>query len=193
MAYLEYWHVDDEGNIIERYVLNNETQEIPPNYFPTNPDKSYYRPKWDFEKGEWYESDLEGALRVEKDALQGVYLSHKEEILHKGFEYNDYRISYDTNGQQQFMMALMNLTLRPLTTTVTIMTKDNQYVTFTKEQFFEMYDLGEQLKLYVQEKYDELYQRIEAIETLEEILSMPRHLQDAINLIENKDREATNG
>jgi Domain of unknown function (DUF4376) len=179
----EFFEIDEDGNIIENYLLNPESDDIPPNFVEGWAPLYFYKPKYNWLKSEWYEGDPEGALKVTQEGLCSSYANQREEILARGFEYKGDMIPYDSETQQQFMMALMNLTLRPTTSSVTIFMKDNTYKTYSKAEFFEMYDMGESLKVDVQDKYEKMQAYINSLQTLEEVEALPRNFEEALELL----------
>jgi hypothetical protein len=183
MPYIEFFEVDEEGNIIEKYLLNTDVEEVPPNYVEGWGPSGLYKPKYDWGKGEWYESDPEGSLNITREALYGNYLSEREGILKDGFEHKGDYYAYDSEGQQQFMMAMFNLSLRPSLTSVTIFTKEGSYKEFAKEEFLVMYDKGEQLKKNLQDDYTAMKSYLEGLHSIEELDNMPRRFKEARELL----------
>lgn len=52
----EYWEVEEDGTPKELYLLDDEKDSIPANYFPSWGQEVFYKPKIDSSLGKWIET-----------------------------------------------------------------------------------------------------------------------------------------
>lgn len=170
--------VDADGFYIDSYVLpfydaENNPIEYGEFYVTMDGFGGFARAKWDFDLGKWVEGDPVWALQLAKDfAIQQIGFEIND-IVADGFTYNGYDFGYGESDQYQFNTQMMNLMLRPTLTSVKLLTKNAGYVTFTKAQFFEIYDTGEALKVSTDDNYRALDTVIQGINDISTLKSFP--------------------
>ncbi|MBY0094951.1 hypothetical protein H7S74_30405 [Priestia aryabhattai] len=181
--------INDEGFVIDQVYVNaiNEDgtiiKEYPPNIVPLNTTKRLWLPKWDFELKDWIEGNPELALSEVKRMLIERYRFESYYLLGDGFDYKGNLISYTDYDQQQFSTQIMMFFMRPTVTTAKWMTLNNGYQTFTKDQFFEMYDKGEALKVEVEDLYNRMVDYVNSMTDFNAVDAMPS-FKEAMKLIQ---------
>lgn len=180
-------HVDEQGFEIEPVIINlydekgNLITEFSPNLVPPN-EEALATPKWNFDLLKWEEGDTEKALMLAKYSVQDRYLIEKDQAIVDGFDYNGNLIGYSLTEQQQLSTQIMMFYMRPTLTSAKWLTLNKGYQTFTKLQFFEIFDLGEVLKVNMEDAYTKLFDYVNSLEDIETVKNMPS-FKEAISLI----------
>jgi hypothetical protein len=122
--------LDENGN---RNPLLDSPFLVPPN------SQGFYRPKWDFEKLEWTEGNVELALEMTKINLKQQFKLDCNRLIETGFEYDGDRFYFDKDAQLDFTMQLTYINAGIAEgENYTWKTLDNDVKIYTKEQFFEV-------------------------------------------------------
>lgn len=185
----EYAQIDENGCILENYVLDDGFDEIPSDYKETwNPlNERFYVPKYDFGLKKWTEGASQENINNERLRVLSVHKEMKdaelnetcsETILH-GFDYlfngSTYHFSYDKDAQTNFQETYVLFQNDAITnikwTATTNETKTR--LLFTKEEFSGLYFASVQHKLSCISHYrDTLKPLLDAVNTIEEITSL---------------------
>lgn len=159
----EYRQVDENGYVLESYVLDADVEKIPEDYKETwNPlTERFYKPKYDFGLKQWTEGANGEAVLTEKRRVVEAYKNEKDQQLSlicsdtilKGFDYvvegTSYHFSYDREAQTNFQETyalFQNNALNEVRWTASDGTRKLRLV-FTKETFADLYFASVEHKL----------------------------------------------
>lgn len=125
--------LDENGN---RNPLLDSPFLVPPN------SQGFYRPKWDFEKLEWTEGDVETAIEMTKINLKQQFKTECNRLIEAGFEHDGERFFFDKESQLDFTMQLTYVNAGLAEDEITWKTMDGDVKIYTKEQFFAICQAG---------------------------------------------------
>ena len=181
-------HVDDDGFEIEPVIFDlydeeGNLKEISTNLVPSNQNR-LFKPKWDFDKKEWIEGDLQYALNEQKKMTITRYNTECNQLIESGFEYNGDEFAFSLEKDQaNFAQQMMVLITQPATDSVQWMTENNGVKEFTRDEFFAICQAGEAWKRSNIGSYWKLKEYISNVADMNTLSSMGS-FEDAIKLVQ---------
>lgn len=104
--------------------------------------QGFYRPKWDFEKLEWTEGDVETAIKMTKLNLKQQFKQECNRLIESGFEHDGERFFFDKEAQLDFTMQLTYINAGLAGDIFEWKTLDNNVKIYNREQFFSICQAG---------------------------------------------------
>jgi hypothetical protein len=174
--------VDEDGFIIDSYMLpvrdsSGNIIDYGKYYVPPTGGLSLMLPKWDFEKLEWTEGDPEGALLNAREFAKDSVGWDTVDVLFAGINYNGYIFICWGTSRTQFDTQMAYVAARPTVTTVKLSASNAGSVTFTKDQFFEIYDMVIELETTIDNNVQALRAIIDTIDDIEVLRAFPPYTE----------------
>jgi hypothetical protein len=155
---------DEEGN---RNPLLDSPFLVPSN------EKALWRPKWDFEKGEWTEGDIDTAIQMTKLEKKQQFKTECNRLIEEGFSYNEDHFNFRKgDGRDNLESQLIYLLAFPDDDNIAWKTENNGVKIFSRDEFFNICKAGKEHYRENTGALWELEAYIDALTSLEELNSL---------------------
>jgi hypothetical protein len=172
----EYFQIDKETGFPLEVRLFREGEEVPENYKPGwGQDVLLYKPKWDFELGQWVETiSLEEILGPMRQDKANQLYDECQKAIKAGFTYNGDLFGFNDLDQANLNQQLTLLLVEESEDLIEWKTENNGVKYFTREEFIAACKAGESHKRNNTSKYWALkeYVLTHNFESLQELSSI---------------------
>lgn len=173
----QYYHVDDEGYIIETYVLDDS--DVPPMYFE-GWGEGIEKPRWDFEKSKWVETrpTEEKLAELKNQKLREMGAACEQDIVgyfKATIDDVEYDFSFDSEAQSNFIGTMTLFTKGLISQIGWTAWKGGKALrlTLNEETFVQLAMLGfEQKDAKIEKLRSTIQARIDASQTIEEVMNI---------------------
>lgn len=128
--------LDENGN---RNPLLDSPFLVPPN------SQGFWRPKWDFEKKEWTEGDMDTAIKMTKESKKQQFKTECDEVVERGFLYNGDSFDFRKDeGRANLESQLLFLLAFQDEESIAWKTENNGVKIFSRDEFFNICKAGKE-------------------------------------------------